>query len=100
VSVSPIPACLVDVDQAGSTRNSQDEVRRSAWVSKDPIFSRQSWQLTHINIRPQGRKHIKKIQGRKVASARALEICLVKTNTKILGYGKANTFIYMCAWYN
>ena len=56
MSISPIPICLADVGQAGPNRNSQDEVRRGAWVSKDPIFSRQSWQLTHINIRPQGRK--------------------------------------------
>jgi len=56
VSISPIPICLADVGQAGPNRNSQDEVRRGAWVSKDPIFSRQSWQFTHINIRPQGRK--------------------------------------------
>ena len=58
MSISPIPICLADVGQAGPNRNSQDEVRRGAWVSKDPIFSRQSWQLTHINIRPQGRKRL------------------------------------------
>ena len=37
VSVSPIPACLVDVDQAGSNRNSQDEVRRSVGFGKGPF---------------------------------------------------------------
>ena len=46
VSVSPIPICLADVGQAGPNRNSRDDVRRGAWVSKDPIFSRQSWLLT------------------------------------------------------
>ena len=37
VSVSPIPACLVDVDQAGPNRNSQDEVRRSVGFGKGPF---------------------------------------------------------------
>ena len=37
VSVSPIPACLVDVDPAGSNRNSQDEVRRSVGFGKGPF---------------------------------------------------------------
>ncbi len=60
MGVSSIPICLVDVDQAGPNRNSQDDVRRGAWVSKGPIFSRQSWQPTYKYMRPQGRKHIKK----------------------------------------
>ena len=99
VGVSSIPICLVDVDQAGPNRNSQDDVRRGAWVSKDPIFSRQSWQPTYKYIRPQGRKHIKK---QEAARPQALELLrfawqIVK---KIPGYDKANTFIYICAWYN
>ena len=47
VSVSPIPACLVDVDQAGSNRNSQDEVRRSVGFGKGP-FSAANPGSSHI----------------------------------------------------
>ena len=93
MGVSSIPICQADVGQAGPNRNSQDEVRRSVGFGKGP-FSAANPGSSHT-------------QGRKAASTRALMAGwpraledawqIVK---KIPGYGKANPFIYMCAWYN
>ena len=49
VGVSSIPICLVDVDQAGPNRNSQDDVRRSVGFGKGP-FSAANPGNPHINI--------------------------------------------------
>ena len=107
MSVSPIPICLADVGQAGPNRNSQDDVRRSVGFGKGPFSAANpggSHTHKHRAARPQA---YKKIGGRKAASARALIAGwpraledawqIVK---KIPGYDKANTFIYICAWYN